>query len=112
MAPWVDGLDSQGLPGGAQRVQAVCLPAQSPGTGSVISWVLFVLGLLEESPLALSQWHRLPTTQETDGFQVKRPGDVNVKCTLLLMLDHQVGAGGCVGAASPLPQLAWLIWSS
>lgn len=36
------------------------------------------------------QWHRMPTTQETDGFQVKRPGDVNVKCTLLLMLDHQV----------------------
>ncbi|MEQ2164391.1 hypothetical protein GOODEAATRI_006302 [Goodea atripinnis] len=27
--------------------------------------------------------------EETDGFQVKRPGDVNVKCTLLLMLDHQ-----------------------
>uniref|UniRef100_A0A8C0BJ39 SWI/SNF related, matrix associated, actin dependent regulator of chromatin, subfamily d, member 2 n=1 Tax=Buteo japonicus TaxID=224669 RepID=A0A8C0BJ39_9AVES len=37
----------------------------------------------------LVEWHRLPTTQETDGFQVKRPGDVNVKCTLLLMLDHQ-----------------------
>lgn len=37
-----------------------------------------------------SQWHRMPTTQETDGFQVKRPGDLNVKCTLLLMLDHQV----------------------
>lgn len=36
------------------------------------------------------QWHRMPTTQETDGFQVKRPGDVNVKCTLLLMIDHQV----------------------
>ncbi|EPY86422.1 SWI/SNF-related matrix-associated actin-dependent regulator of chromatin d2-like protein [Camelus ferus] len=35
------------------------------------------------------QWHRMPTTQETDGFQVKRPGDLNVKCTLLLMLDHQ-----------------------
>lgn len=32
----------------------------------------------------------MPTTQETDGFQVKRPGDVNVKCTLLFMLDHQV----------------------
>lgn len=32
----------------------------------------------------------MPTTQETDGFQVKRPGDLNVKCTLLLMLDHQV----------------------
>lgn len=41
------------------------------------------------APPAL-QWHRMPTTQETDGFQVKRPGDVNVKCTLLLMLDHQV----------------------
>lgn len=36
------------------------------------------------------QWHRTPTTQETDGFQVKRPGDVNVRCTLLLMLDYQV----------------------
>ncbi|XP_056628026.1 SWI/SNF-related matrix-associated actin-dependent regulator of chromatin subfamily D member 2 isoform X2 [Triplophysa dalaica] len=37
----------------------------------------------------LVEWHRMPATQETDGFQVKRPGDVNVKCTLLLMLDHQ-----------------------
>ncbi|XP_077316293.1 SWI/SNF-related matrix-associated actin-dependent regulator of chromatin subfamily D member 2 [Lithobates pipiens] len=37
----------------------------------------------------LVEWHRMATTQETDGFQVKRPGDVNVKCTLLLMLDHQ-----------------------
>ncbi|XP_043911315.1 SWI/SNF-related matrix-associated actin-dependent regulator of chromatin subfamily D member 2 [Protopterus annectens] len=37
----------------------------------------------------LVEWHRMPTTQETDGFQVKRPGDINVKCTLLLMLDHQ-----------------------
>uniref|UniRef100_A0AAQ4Q3J6 SWI/SNF related BAF chromatin remodeling complex subunit D2 n=1 Tax=Gasterosteus aculeatus aculeatus TaxID=481459 RepID=A0AAQ4Q3J6_GASAC len=37
----------------------------------------------------LVEWHRMPTTQETDGFQVKRPGDVNVKCTLLLMIDHQ-----------------------
>ncbi|XP_049320232.1 SWI/SNF-related matrix-associated actin-dependent regulator of chromatin subfamily D member 2 [Astyanax mexicanus] len=37
----------------------------------------------------LVEWHRMPTTQETDGFQVKRPGDVSVKCTLLLMLDHQ-----------------------
>lgn len=36
------------------------------------------------------QWHRTPTTQETDGFQVKRPGDVSVRCTLLLMLDYQV----------------------
>ncbi|NP_001090014.1 SWI/SNF related, matrix associated, actin dependent regulator of chromatin, subfamily d, member 3 S homeolog [Xenopus laevis] len=37
----------------------------------------------------LVEWHRMATTQETDGFQVKRPGDVSVKCTLLLMLDHQ-----------------------
>lgn len=40
----------------------------------------------------LWQWHRTPTTQETDGFQVKRPGDVSVRCTLLLMLDYQVSA--------------------
>lgn len=46
------------------------------------------------------QWHRMPTTQETDGFQVKRPGDLNVKCTLLLMLDHQVTCPGATG--SPL----------
>lgn len=37
-----------------------------------------------------AQWHRTPTTQETDGFQVKRPGDVGVRCTVLLMLDYQV----------------------
>ncbi|XP_059941741.1 SWI/SNF-related matrix-associated actin-dependent regulator of chromatin subfamily D member 2-like [Mesoplodon densirostris] len=37
----------------------------------------------------LLEWHQMPTTQETDGFQVKRPGDLNVKCTHLLMLDHQ-----------------------
>jgi len=37
----------------------------------------------------LVEWHRTATTQETDGFQVKRPGDQNVKCTLLLMLDYQ-----------------------
>ncbi|GCC39024.1 hypothetical protein chiPu_0022706, partial [Chiloscyllium punctatum] len=41
----------------------------------------------------LVEWHRTPTTQETDGFQVKRPGDVSVRCTLLLMLDYQVGTG-------------------
>ncbi|XP_067343925.1 SWI/SNF-related matrix-associated actin-dependent regulator of chromatin subfamily D member 2 isoform X2 [Channa argus] len=49
----------------------------------VSSWELRVEGKL------LEEWHRMPSTQETDGFQVKRPGDVNVKCTLLLMLDHQ-----------------------
>lgn len=49
------------------------------------------------------QWHRMPTTQETDGFQVKRPGDVNVKCTLLLMLDHQV----CYTSARTLP-VSWI----
>lgn len=38
----------------------------------------------------LWQWHRTTTTQETDGFQVKRPGDRNVRCTVLLLLDYQV----------------------
>ncbi|PAA62959.1 hypothetical protein BOX15_Mlig011519g5, partial [Macrostomum lignano] len=37
----------------------------------------------------LVEWHRSPNTQETDGFQVKRPGDKPVKCTVLLMLDQQ-----------------------
>ncbi|KAK2119387.1 SWI SNF, matrix associated, actin dependent regulator of chromatin, sub d, member 1 [Saguinus oedipus] len=37
----------------------------------------------------LVEWHRTATTQETDSFQVKRPGDVNVRCTVLLMLDYQ-----------------------
>ncbi|KAL3832452.1 hypothetical protein ACJMK2_024094 [Sinanodonta woodiana] len=37
----------------------------------------------------LVEWHRTPSTQETDGFQVKRPGDQNVRCTVLLMLDYQ-----------------------
>jgi len=37
----------------------------------------------------LVEWHRNNATQETDGFQVKRPGDQNVKCTLLLLLDYQ-----------------------
>ncbi|XP_071812020.1 SWI/SNF-related matrix-associated actin-dependent regulator of chromatin subfamily D member 1-like isoform X2 [Apostichopus japonicus] len=37
----------------------------------------------------LVEWHRTSNTNETDGFQVKRPGSENVKCTLLLLLDHQ-----------------------
>ncbi|XP_073832853.1 brahma-associated protein 60 [Musca autumnalis] len=37
----------------------------------------------------LVEWHRTHTTQETDGFQVKRPGDRNVRCTILLLLDYQ-----------------------
>jgi SWI/SNF-related matrix-associated actin-dependent regulator of chromatin subfamily D len=37
----------------------------------------------------LVEWHRTHTTQETDGFQVKRPGDKNVRCTILLLLDYQ-----------------------
>jgi len=37
----------------------------------------------------LVEWHRTTTTTETDGFQVKRPGDKNVRCTILLMLDYQ-----------------------
>jgi len=37
----------------------------------------------------LVEWHRTSSTQETDGFQVKRPGDRNVRCTILLLLDYQ-----------------------
>ncbi|CAI4228811.1 unnamed protein product [Auanema sp. JU1783] len=37
----------------------------------------------------LVEWHRTPQTHETDGFQVKRPGDKPVKCTILLLLDYQ-----------------------
>ncbi|XP_026472787.1 brahma-associated protein of 60 kDa-like [Ctenocephalides felis] len=37
----------------------------------------------------LVEWHRTLQTQETDGFQVKRPGDRNVRCTILLLLDYQ-----------------------
>lgn len=37
----------------------------------------------------LVEWHRTHTTCETDGFQVKRPGDRNVRCTILLLLDYQ-----------------------
>lgn len=37
----------------------------------------------------LVEWHRTNNTQETDGFQVKRPGDRNVRCTILLLLDYQ-----------------------
>uniref|UniRef100_A0A0N5BFL3 SWIB domain-containing protein n=1 Tax=Strongyloides papillosus TaxID=174720 RepID=A0A0N5BFL3_STREA len=36
----------------------------------------------------LVEWHRSPTTSETDGFQVKRPGDGDVKCKIYLHLDH------------------------
>ncbi|VDD81831.1 unnamed protein product [Mesocestoides corti] len=37
----------------------------------------------------LVEWHRTSSTAETDGFQVKRSGDSNVRCTILLMLDYQ-----------------------
>lgn len=59
---------------------------------------------IQPSVWTFFQWHRMPTTQETDGFQVKRPGDVNVKCTLLFMLDHQVPQR----ALWPLPSAGWL----
>jgi len=36
----------------------------------------------------LVEWHRTNATSETDGFQVRRPGDQNVKCTILMVLDH------------------------
>ncbi|KAL2293783.1 hypothetical protein Nmel_018847, partial [Mimus melanotis] len=94
-------------------------PAKSDaedGEGTVASWELRVEGrLLEDATKQkrkfssffkslvieldkdlygpdnhLVEWHRTATTQETDGFQVKRPGDVNVRCTVLLMLDYQI----------------------
>lgn len=37
----------------------------------------------------LVEWHRTVQTAETDGFQVKRPGNKNVRCTILLLLDYQ-----------------------
>ncbi|MCI4383922.1 hypothetical protein PGIGA_G00032220 [Pangasianodon gigas] len=97
-------------------ISNTCTPAKPEGEESekVASWELRVEGkLLEDQNVFdnimkngkslvieldkelygpdnhLVEWHRMPTTQETDGFQVKRPGDVSVKCTLLLMLDHQ-----------------------
>uniref|UniRef100_A0A0N4ZHA6 SWIB domain-containing protein n=1 Tax=Parastrongyloides trichosuri TaxID=131310 RepID=A0A0N4ZHA6_PARTI len=36
----------------------------------------------------LVEWHRSSSTSETDGFQVKRPGDGDVKCKIYLHLDH------------------------
>lgn len=37
----------------------------------------------------LVEWHRQSNTQETDGFQVKRQGDQDVKCTMMFMLNHE-----------------------
>uniref|UniRef100_A0A8C7JWN6 SWI/SNF related BAF chromatin remodeling complex subunit D3 n=1 Tax=Oncorhynchus kisutch TaxID=8019 RepID=A0A8C7JWN6_ONCKI len=90
-------------------------PDADDSDGSIASWELRVEGKLLDDPGKLKrkfssffkslvieldkdlygpdnhlvEWHRTPTTQETDGFQVKRPGDVSVRCTLLLMLDYQ-----------------------
>ncbi|KAG5851108.1 SWI/SNF-related matrix-associated actin-dependent regulator of chromatin subfamily D member 3 isoform X1 [Anguilla anguilla] len=90
-------------------------PDAEDSDGSIASWELRVEGKLLDDPGKqkrkfssffkslvieldkdlygpdnhLVEWHRTPTTQETDGFQVKRPGDVSVRCTLLLMLDYQ-----------------------
>uniref|UniRef100_A0A8C7YCY3 SWI/SNF related BAF chromatin remodeling complex subunit D1 n=2 Tax=Oryzias sinensis TaxID=183150 RepID=A0A8C7YCY3_9TELE len=87
-------------------------PDAEDGEGTVASWELRVEGrLLEDQKRKFSsffkslvieldkdlygpdnhlvEWHRTATTQETDGFQVKRPGDVSVRCTVLLMLDYQ-----------------------
>lgn len=38
----------------------------------------------------LVEWHRPASApNETDGFQVKRPGDKPVKCIILMQLEHQ-----------------------
>lgn len=34
------------------------------------------------------EWHKTIGPKDSVGFQVKRPGDKNVKCTILLLLDH------------------------
>lgn len=36
----------------------------------------------------LVEWHRTANTLETDGFQVRRAGDLPVKCTILLQLNN------------------------
>lgn len=36
----------------------------------------------------LVEWHREKQNNETDGFQVKRPGDKDVRCTMLFMMHH------------------------
>lgn len=37
----------------------------------------------------LIEWNRTPTITETDGFQVRRAGDLPVKCTILFQPEHQ-----------------------
>lgn len=37
----------------------------------------------------LIEWNRTSTFTETDGFQVRRAGDLSVKCTILFQLEHQ-----------------------
>lgn len=37
----------------------------------------------------LVEWHRTAQTSETDGFQVRRPGNDPVKCTIQFKLEHQ-----------------------
>lgn len=37
----------------------------------------------------LIEWNRRPTTTETDGFSVRRAGDLPVKCTILFQIEHQ-----------------------
>lgn len=37
----------------------------------------------------LIEWKRTPNITETDGFQLRRPGDLPVKCIILFQLEHQ-----------------------
>jgi len=39
--------------------------------------------------ITIDQWHRSQQSHETDGFQVKRAGDRDVSCKILLLLDYQ-----------------------
>ncbi|KAI2667666.1 SWI/SNF-related matrix-associated actin-dependent regulator of chromatin subfamily D member 3 [Labeo rohita] len=109
-------------------------PDAEDSEGSIASWELRVEGKLLDDPGKqkrkfssffkslvieldkdlygpdnhLVEWHRTPTTQETDGFQVKRPGDVNVRCTLLLMLDYQSQMNGFLLSTANQQEIASL----
>ncbi|XP_037561860.1 brahma-associated protein of 60 kDa-like [Dermacentor silvarum] len=97
----VDGVDEGGtVPSWELRVEGRLLEEQPKGEsaarGAKRKFSSFFKSLVIELDKELYgpdnhlvEWHRTPTTTETDGFQVKRPGDKNVRCTILLLLDYQ-----------------------
>ncbi|XP_077513400.1 brahma-associated protein 60 isoform X2 [Amblyomma americanum] len=96
----VDGVAAEGtVPSWELRVEGRLLEEQPKGEsarGAKRKFSSFFKSLVIELDKELYgpdnhlvEWHRTPTTTETDGFQVKRPGDKNVRCTILLLLDYQ-----------------------